>query len=406
MKAISRFFVAFIMLLFLGISANAQQQLVVYGLGSLDIRYIPCQCEACFVEPCLPCECSDVVKTNTLNPNPGQSALYMIDYKTGVPYFIGETGFTACRGLDSHPGNGDLYAVCKRSLLHGGPPGPPGQLITDERVEELGQFLVHIDEETGLGTEIGPLGDGIGYLEGRFISDISFYKDGTLYAHLHAFDLKKAQEGISTSNGATANMLGTIDLATGKFNLIGPTNSDDVLSAIGFSPDDTLYQCANFSDKFKNKANVDSRFINYFTNINSLNIGTGNATFLSPVLFPPDVQGHLNVIQSKDFDDATGDAYGFLSTEEIRKSAEAGEGVDSRNLIPDGSYLVRIDQATGGVQLIGQTSPPFEDFLAISVRRFVRNVPTMSEYGLMATAVFILGASVLYLRRRKARTEV
>ena len=397
MKAINRLFVAFVLLLLLGIPASAQDGfLEVYGLASLDQRYV-CQCELCQDEKaCEPCFCGDRV-TNTLNPSPGASALYMIDYKTGTRSFIGETGFGACRGLDAHPETGDLYGVCSHLLING--------VFEESKQEGIGQVLVHIDKNTGQATEIGPLGDGIGYLRGLFVSDISFYKDGTLYAHLHADDVKKveAEAGITTSNGATDNMLGTINLQTGAFEEIGPTNSDDALSAIGFSPDDVLYQCANFSGDVKKEASIDSRFINYFTDINTLNIGTGNSTFERSVIFPPDVEGHLNVIESKDFDDATGEAYAFLSTEEIRKSAA---DVATNNLIPNGSYLVRINQFTGAVELIGQTSPPFEDFLAISVRRFVRNVPTMSEYGMMATAVFLFGASVLYLRRRKAKSEV
>ena len=137
MKVISSIFVAFIMFLTLGISANAN--LEIFGIGSFSGRLIPCDpiCE-CVGDECIPC-CGDTFETDQISPFLGESALYQIDPNTGNPLFIGFTGFGGCRGLEIHPLNGDFYAVCNRFEI--GPPGPPGMMKLNEE-EDDGQVLV------------------------------------------------------------------------------------------------------------------------------------------------------------------------------------------------------------------------------------------------------------------------
>lgn len=401
MKVISTLIVALVLFLSFGSSAKAQVE--IYGIGSFDgLIAVPC-CPPCEIgkEECLPCACEDTLETKEIPIFLGESGLYKVDPNTGFPYFIGYTGFGACRGLDIHPISGEFYAVCNRLIING-PPGPPGDPGMNRNDLEEGQVLVHIDQQTGYGTEIGPLGEGIGgLLRGGFVSDISFYPDGTLYAHLNDIPLYKpaANPNIATSNGIYNNMLGTINLQTGAFQPIGPTHSDDFVSAIGFSNLGDLIQCANFDDNIRKDADQDNKFLGfYFTNINELNIGTGLASFLRQASFPPDVEGHLNVITSKDVDMESGTFYGFLRTEFDLWVTD----VATRN-IESGSYLVRIHPSNGNVEIIGLTSPPFENFLAIAVKQIPRNVPTMSEYGLMLTVALFLGAAVVFLRRRKAK---
>ncbi|MEM7009430.1 MAG: IPTL-CTERM sorting domain-containing protein, partial [Thermodesulfobacteriota bacterium] len=73
---------------------------------------------------------------------------------------------------------------------------------------------------------------------------------------------------------------------------------------------------------------------------------------------------------------------------------------------PEGSFLITINQQNGAIEILGQISDLDTDFSAIAVNsKLTRNVPTMSEYGLIVTVVLLLGASVLYLRRRKLTTE-
>ncbi len=406
MRVISSVIIAFVMVLLLGVSANAQTE--IYGIGSFDGRLDPC-CPPCDGPVCEVCICDDTFDTNQIIGFLGESAFYQVNPINGNPIFIGYTGFAGCRGLDIHPTTGDFYAVCNRFEIHG-PPGPPGmnkELDTNE--EEIGQVLVHIDPNTGQGTEIGPLGDGIGAIFSRsgFISDISFDSTGELYAHLNTLNVVyvplPADPAEKTSSGVTDNTLGTIDLLTGTFQPVGPTGSKDFISAIGFSNIGELIQCANFNNFDRRLVEQENNIIldPSFTNINSLNINTGLATFIEQAAFPPDVAGHFNVITSKDADDSTGVFYAFLNTEFDNWIFDA----DTKN-IDNGTYLVRINPSNGNVDIIGQTSLAFETFAAIAVRSNIRDVPTMSEYGLMATAVLLLGAATLYLRRRKAQTEV
>ena len=79
----------------------------------------------------------------------------------------------------------------------------------------------------------------------------------------------------------------------------------------------------------------------------------------------------------------------------------------TRNDAPVGTFLVTIDE-DGDIALRGQTSGPEEQFRAITVlsKKIPTEVPTLSEYGLIITFVLFLGAAVVFLRRRQAKSGI
>ncbi len=400
MKIISSVFIALTFVLLMSVSSKAQTE--IYALGSFN-GMLQC-CPPCDGPVCEVCNCFDTIETNQVFGFLGETTLYKIDPNSGFSEIIGFTGFRGCQGLDIEPLTGELYAVCNQFEI--GPPGPPG--VIDETINEEdapGQVLVKLDKNTGQGTLIGSLGDGIGsrLFGAGFISDIDFRSDGVLFAHLNSnlrYTLVNPAE--SLSNGVTQNSLGTINLQTGKFDIIGTTGSFDEYSAIGFDLVGDLIQCAN-NNNSRGLIDLGTNTLPFLhdTDINLLNQDTGNATFLTKAVFPPELQDHVNTITSKDFDTENNIMYGLMTTHGFGH----GGTLATNNLVPDGSYLVRLDRSTGDVQLLGQSSGPFEDFLAIAVKGKVRVVPTMSEYGLMLTVALFLGAAVVFLRRRQARSE-
>lgn len=380
MKSFKAIFVALAGVLLLGASARAQVE--IYAVGSvLDVD--PTTLTAPAVD-------SRVVGMF------GATNLYKIDPSTGQPTLIGPTGYYSCQGLDLHPVTGDLYAVCSEPLI---PVEFNGETTTNTEIFG-GQLLVMLDKITGEGTEIGPLGGNIGVPNrGPFASDISFHPDGTLFVYIVGLtDQSGDFSGTATKfeGDILENSLGTIDLQTGEFHLIGVTNEWDFYSAIGFSNDLSLLQCANLNDEL----------FNDIVNLNRLNQATGNATFIQQLTLPPTPDANVTVISSKDVDMGSGIFYGLFLVDEVKRELEALPSAGTNNIEQEGNYLVRLNQFNGNVEVIGLIEPGAEAYLGIAVKALPRNVPTMSEYGLMATAILLFGAAAIYLRRRQARSEV
>jgi hypothetical protein len=237
---------------------------------------------------------------------------------------------------------------------------------------------------TGEGTEVGPLGD---FGTGDFISDISFRSDGTLFAHINGNFFGAA--GDASSRTVNANSLGIINTDTGNLTILGPTGSDDFWSAIGFTNIDDLIQCTS------------NREITGVANI--LNQLTGNASFLENLIYPPEFD-EINTINSKDFDLSSGHFLAFLDSEGVC----CDEMTVTNNHAPQGNFLVRINKDNGDIELIGQTSEPGNRFGAIAVlsEEIIREVPTLSEYGLILTVVMLLGVAVVFLRRRQTTSGI
>jgi hypothetical protein len=308
-----------------------------------------------------------------------ESVLYMLNPQTGAPSEIGPIeGYTRCTGLDIHPFTGEFFAVCEKIEVHEEP-------IPKTNADEIpfSMYLLILDPNTGQPTEVGD----IELSRGDFISDISFRSDGTLFAHLNA-GIAFLGDDVST-NTIAANSIGIINTQTAVLNIVGPTGSTDSWSAIGFNDMDSLIQC------------TDNRFTPGL--INLLNQNTGSASFLGDLIYPPGFEGQ-NIVGSKDLDNLSGQFFALL----FHSSGLPDERDITTNAEVPGNSLVTINQNTGAIDVRGFIADEFNQFAALAVRseKVVAEVPTLSEYSLIATVVLLLGASVVFLRRRQIKSSI
>lgn len=259
----------------------------------------------------------------------GESSLYLIDPNTGAATLIGPTGFYYCAGLDFHPATNALYAGC----------------YNDIEGASTEQVLVTIDPQTGQGTEIGLFNtNGI-------LQDLSFSRDGTLYAYFRA---------------KVSNFLATIDIHTGAVNEIGPSGLFGEGNGIGFD---------QFNDLFVTDTGM-------LPSLYLLNQSNGLATLVTDLTLPPLDEG-FTVINSLDLNPETGVLFGSL---------------DVQTFVYD-NYLVTIDTGTGVVTNIGETVEGLEAIAFLNPR--VSNIPAISEYGMAAIGFALLSISIFVLYRRK-----
>jgi len=307
------------------------------------------------------------------------SILYSLDPDTGAPSVIGTiVGYTRCTGLDIHPGTGEFFAVCEKIEENGEDP----VLLTNNGL--FNSYLLTLDPETGQPTEVG----AIELSRGDFISDISFRSDGTLFAHLNSDLFQIAEEDVTT-NTVNANSLGIINTQNAVLTILGPTGSEDRWSAIGFSDTNTLIQC------------TDNRVVPSVANV--LNQSNGHATFLTNLIYPIGFSDGWNIIASKDYDNFSGDFFALLV-----HLTDTIDPKTSTNGLTEGNFLVIINQFTGQIFEIGLIDGIDNQFAALAVRSkvVVNEVPTLSEYGLIATVVLLLGVSVVFLRRRQLKSNI
>jgi len=132
------------------------------------------------------------------------SPLYSLDPATGATLATtGSTGY-AITGLAQDPTTGILYGVSNKKS-----PIAPLTLLT-------------INPTTGAATQVGPLGPG----ENR-IADIAFNSAGQLYGW--------------DESGVQADVLASIDKATGTVTQIGENELSTWGSGLSFDPSDTLW---------------------------------------------------------------------------------------------------------------------------------------------------------------------
>ena len=363
MKSLKSLFVAIAVFCLLGVSAVAQES-GLFGLVTLV--------EAAREDRGLG---EDIVQTR----------LYRIDPETAALTEIGPTGFTECSGLDFEPVTNELFAVCRRLELI----DPDPKLKLDPE-EEVGDVLVKVDRITGEAVEIGQLNE----MEdrNRRVSDISFRSDGVLFAHVNDVGFGMAAlttEAVPDNN----NSLGIINTQTGRLTILGPTGFEDTFSAIGFSLRDNLYHGADDGTMGA---------------LNMLDQTTGNATLMNALAYPDQFDGR-NIIGSMDTQPVTNVLFAVLFSQNIDPDprSSGSEAVDTRAHAPDGFFLLNIDPASGNIDLIGQLSGLENQLTAIAFlddRRI--EVPTLSEYGLIVTVVMLLGAAVVFLRRRQIKSGI
>lgn len=357
MRSICSMFILFTVLLVSGLPAFAQSE--IYAIGTQFNREIdPREPDA------------DQRITPFLD-----SILYTLDPNTGLPTVVGTIeGYTRCTGFDIHPVTEEFLAVCDRNEEREEEPG----VLTNNGFFDT--YLLKLDPLTGQPTEVGP----IELPRGDFISDMSFRSDGTLFVHLNAETNGENEE--ATTNTVLANSLGILNTANANLTILGQTGSDDNFSGIAFNAMDTLLQC------------TDNGQIPGV--INTLNQSNGIATFLANLNYPPEFIFGQNIVPSKDLDESSGDIIAIF--------AHLGNGVGPETVTNgevNGNFLANIDP-NGDIDIIGFIADDFNQFGALAVLAQPKplvEVPTLSEYGLMAAVVLLLGASVLVLRRRQIK---
>lgn len=359
MRSIRSIFILFAVLVVSGLPAMAQTQ--IYAIGTEFNRGVdPRESEV----------------DQRISPFM-DSVLYTLDPMTGQPTEVGTIeGYTRCTGLDIHPLTGEFFAVCdENGELDDGP------LMPLTRNGVFGPHLLKLNPNTAQATDVGALD----LSRGDFVSDISFRSDGTLFAHLNSLENGEAATETNTIN---ANSLAIINTNTANVTILGETGSEDMFSAIGFTNTDSLIQCTD-NDDFPGVVNM-------------LNQTTGQASFLENLIYPPDFEG-LNIISSKDADTFSGDFFGILFHQ-----TNISEDILTTLGETEGQFLVNIDSGSNGeVSIIGLIAVgELEQFGAIAVLgqpQPLVEVPTLSEYGLIAAVVMLLGTAVLVLRRRQIK---
>ncbi len=360
MKRLLSLFVVITALFLTGVSANAQD-LMMYGVATPIIERMKS-------EGALSAEMIE------------QTMFYSINSRTGASIEIGPTGFNRCSSLNFEPVTNELFAVCLRLDMDEKPVekvnlGP----------EEVGEVLVKLDMLTGQGTEVGPL--NMAEEKSGRVTDISFRSDGVLFAHV--IDVNGGKEGKVEIDMVSNSYLGEIDTQSGQLQLIGPTGFDDVFSAIGFSKQDNLYHAA------------DNQIMGA---LNMLSQTTGDATLLKSLIYPPMFTAD-NIITTMDADPFRGDLFAVLLSEDSLKKKSSEEAVDTRKTVVEGFFLIKIDPAGGGIDVVGETPDQLAAIAFLNNDRMLQ-VPTLSKYGLIITFVMFLGAAIIFLRRRQIKSEI
>ena len=276
----------------------------------------------------------------------GQSTLHIIDKNTGAATPVGPIGFERCGSMDFNL-QGTLYAICERADI---------------------TVLVEIDVNTGAGTEIGPTDNCEAW------TDMSFRNsDGTLFATGYNFDpMSPCTETI----GLVQNWLTTINTQTGLSTLINIINQPQGGgNAAAFSQDDTLYYLVG---------EFNTPGINVLYTVNQQNAAIdliANPTY--PGLVPDD-NPRTNAM---DFDNTSGILYLSIVN-------GSGQLMSRRNFIG-----MMEDVTSGVITIIGPTT---EGMDAIAIKPPVgRNVPTLSEWGLIAMAGLLGIVGFMATRRRQ-----
>ena len=214
---------------------------------------------------------------------------------------------------------------------------------------EFGDRLIMIDHTTGQGTEIGPLNNR------GAITDISFREDGTLFAY---------------SDVKLGDSLGVIDLQTGNYTELGQTGLLNGAAGIGFSLNNVLYFAGSgvLGDQelfILDQTNGAPSFVNPLSGFTGLPAETRSL----------DVHPITGVMFAQYFRPNTGD---FL--------------------------LATLDLSTGVLTNIGIEG---ENIFAIAFMNPVqRNVPTLSEYGLIIASILLFIVALIVIRRRKQSLEI
>lgn len=207
------------------------------------------------------------------------SALYTIDPATGAATPVGAgIGFDRCSALEASTA-GVLFAACTNS--------------------EGSRVLVTIDRNTGVGTEIGPLGLQVGN-----VTDVSFAPDGTLYGYVQS----------------KSPILLTIDTTDGSASSVGNPTTGGSGNALAF--DSTVLYHAGDDD------------------LSTIDPADASSAPHCTLAFPDSLGGGR--INAMDENPATGVVFGSLRLFEVPQGEPQ-------------NFLVTVDPTTCEVSSIGAT---------------------------------------------------
>jgi hypothetical protein len=217
----------------------------------------------------------------------GASELLVVDPATGNYSFIQNiTGASHISNISFHT-NGKIYAVGE----------------DDNGVNSL--FIINC--KTGVALLIGET--GLPTIAGQAITDTSF-KGDILWAYLNR-------------PGSVSDQVGTIDIETGLFTLVGDSGINDIGNALSFDVDDTvLYHAGKL-------------------NLSTIDETTGAATTVTPLIFsaPANSNPRLNGLDGRP---STGIMY--VAINDKTNSTSAPE-----------NYVGTIDLVTGVVAFLSAT---------------------------------------------------
>jgi len=284
------------------------------------------------------------------------------------------------------PGQGTLFGTSPDELITIDPVTGIGTVVGPSTAEDGFPGLA-IDPVTGLsfaGCSGGcdeiwnfNLGNGmatlLGSMNGGIVaSGLDFRADGVLFASLNMVE----------GGGSGGDHLGVINTITGEATAIGPFGtcngscSLDGIEAIAFDAQGNLWGSLRTSDRGSGTPGL-----------YSIDPNTGAATFVAPILDSEGIPPPRGGVVSLQFG-CDGTLYGGTSR---------SEGAN------DGGFLVVIDPNTGVFSLVGGVSATggsslgglaFEEECEI-------NVPTLSEWGLIAMAGILGIVGFMVIRRRK-----
>lgn len=219
----------------------------------------------------------------------------------------------------------------------------------------LGEFvLVKVNPSTGAGTTVGILDAGIQFGN---VTDMSFRSDGVLFANLIS---------------KPSDVIVIIDTETAEITTVGESGLFFSMGGLGFSLIDSLFY-----------AGFDENLLPDPQALFSIDQGNGSAGFIATLQFS---SPRKLIVQSLDTN--PDDGVLFIAY------TQDGPGAD----------LGTLNTENGEVSDIGPTGGVFIRAIAFP-NPLVRNIPTLSQYGLALSAVVLLAAALLVLRRRSFKSN-
>jgi len=305
------------------------------------------------------------------NEAQAETYLAMINPVNGEVTTIGKTGFVHCSGLDFNPA-GELFATCQRM---------------EEPFEPV---LVKLDPNTGIGTEVGPTGIT------EQISDIT----NTGEYIMHAYEEVETPHNVHEINDMTGDSI-----------FIGQPGIEGQGNALFFWGDEAV-KLVTWVDGVNQVYELDAGTaqptfvtnLQVFDNINGL---------MAPVVALPCIAFAADGIKDVDAgimfglnsSDASATTKGAITAFEAAVLFEmpinGQAAVETNQLQPLNQALGFID-LDGGIAVITTRIEPEYIVDGLAVRQIEpRPIPTLSEWGVIATSVLIFACGLFILIKRK-----